>query len=335
MSAQPIPQPEIRVQDEQGNIHVFPGEATPEMIAGALNVKPPAPEQPPQPEPNVMNTPMWSRGGQVDQTLGRELSAVPGGVMQGILGLAQMNPVSNTYEAIRNAIRHYQGQPAEGLQGALDTAKNFYTGNAPDKSGQILENAPEALGNSGGQAIGASALPFFLKGAGQVADALPSKARASANFQEVSAVTKNQPLPVTNELSGALSRYQELADRGGQQSLAVRKLLNRVTDPDQAPITYGEARDFYSNISRLSADEFGRLTPVMKQQIGSIRVALNNALQQTASDAGKGAQYSGAMKEYAQSARLQETGKSVLQFLLDKLPYAATAYAANKAIRGK
>lgn len=32
---------EIRVQDEQGTIHVFPGESTPEMIAKAMNVKPP------------------------------------------------------------------------------------------------------------------------------------------------------------------------------------------------------------------------------------------------------------------------------------------------------
>jgi hypothetical protein len=35
---------EIRVQDEQGNIHVFPAESTPEMIAQVMNVKPPAPE---------------------------------------------------------------------------------------------------------------------------------------------------------------------------------------------------------------------------------------------------------------------------------------------------
>ena len=35
--------PDTRVQDEQGNIHVFPDAATPEMIAQALGVKPPSP----------------------------------------------------------------------------------------------------------------------------------------------------------------------------------------------------------------------------------------------------------------------------------------------------
>jgi len=38
--------PEVRVQDEQGNIHVFPDGSTPDMIAKAMNVKPPAAEQP-------------------------------------------------------------------------------------------------------------------------------------------------------------------------------------------------------------------------------------------------------------------------------------------------
>jgi hypothetical protein len=34
--------PEVRVQDEQGNIHVFPDGSTPEMIAQAMGVKPPS-----------------------------------------------------------------------------------------------------------------------------------------------------------------------------------------------------------------------------------------------------------------------------------------------------
>jgi len=34
--------PEVRVQDEQGNIHVFPDGSTPDMIAKAMNVNPPA-----------------------------------------------------------------------------------------------------------------------------------------------------------------------------------------------------------------------------------------------------------------------------------------------------
>ncbi len=38
---------EVRVQDEQGNTHVFPDGSTPEMIAKAMGVKPPAPAAPP------------------------------------------------------------------------------------------------------------------------------------------------------------------------------------------------------------------------------------------------------------------------------------------------
>lgn len=38
--------PDIRVQDEQGTIHVFPDGSTPDMIAKALNVRPPAASKP-------------------------------------------------------------------------------------------------------------------------------------------------------------------------------------------------------------------------------------------------------------------------------------------------
>jgi hypothetical protein len=38
---------DIRVQDEQGNVHVFPDGSTPEMIAKAMNVKPPSSATPP------------------------------------------------------------------------------------------------------------------------------------------------------------------------------------------------------------------------------------------------------------------------------------------------
>jgi hypothetical protein len=36
--------------------------------------------------------------------------------------------------------------------------------------------------------------------------------------------------------------------------MAVRKFLNRITDPEKAQMNYEEARDFASNISRLSVE---------------------------------------------------------------------------------
>jgi hypothetical protein len=50
---------EIRVQDEQGTIHVFPGEATPEMIAQTLGVKPPAPTATMKAAPETFSKGWW------------------------------------------------------------------------------------------------------------------------------------------------------------------------------------------------------------------------------------------------------------------------------------
>lgn len=47
--------PDTRVQDEKGTIHVFPDEATPEMIAQAMGVKPPSTRPTPESQaPNAM-----------------------------------------------------------------------------------------------------------------------------------------------------------------------------------------------------------------------------------------------------------------------------------------
>ena len=105
-------------------------------------------------------------------------------------------------------------------------------------------------------------------------------------------------LPVNvNDAGQVALRIQDLAQRGGSMPQAVRQFLARVTDPDQGQLTFGEARDFASNISRLSANETQRLTPVIAREVATMRVALNQSLAQTAGQAGKGAEYAQAMTE--------------------------------------
>lgn len=133
--------------------------------------------------------------------------------------------------------------------------------------------------------------------------AVPTFARAGANFQEVMGAAKNVPINISGPGNQAL-RIMQLAERGGTMPKSVRDFLKRVTDPEKAPMTYEEARDFASNISRLSADEFNRLTPVMRREIGTLRVALNDSVASAAKAAGKLPQYQAAMKEYAQRAKL-------------------------------
>jgi hypothetical protein len=106
---------------------------------------------------------------------------------------------------------------------------------------------------------------------------IPSEARAGAAFDQVMGAVRNVPIDVAAPGQVALN-IQQLAKAGGAMPKVVRDFLNRVTDPKQPPLTFEPARDFYSNASRLSADEFDGLTPNMKRQVGNFRDALDNSL---------------------------------------------------------
>ncbi len=125
---------------------------------------------------------------------------------------------------------------------------------------------------------------------GHAADAVPTAAKAGAKFQEVMGAAKD--LPVDTELAGqAALRVHQLSERGASMPMAVRKFLLRVTDPEKADMTYAEARDFASNLSRLSSQEYQRLTPVVGREVANLSATLNKAIGQTAAKAGKGQLY--------------------------------------------
>jgi hypothetical protein len=149
------------------------------------------------------------------------------------------------------------------------------------------------------------------------ANAIPRMGRAATKFQTVMGAAK--AVPVSTEAPGQVAlRIQELADRGGTAPRAVTKFLRRVTDPEQAPLLYEEGRDWASNISRLSADEYGRLTGPVKREMGNLRVALNGALGDSAGTVGHGEQYASAMKEYAQAAKLNSFQQALVEALSGK-----------------
>lgn len=147
-----------------------------------------------------------------------------------------------------------------------------------------------------------AAAPIVIRGAQKM---IPSATRAGRNFQEVMAKTKDVPVDISGPGNQAL-RLQELAERGGSMPKVARDFIKRVTDPEKSDLTYKEARDFYSNLSRLSADEFKRLTPAMKREIGAMRVALNKSLEGATARTDSLPQYQRAMREYARASHLRE-----------------------------
>lgn len=146
-------------------------------------------------------------------------------------------------------------------------------------------------------------------------NAIPRVARAGAKFEQVMAAAKDIPID-TKEVGDAALRVFELSNSGGTLPKAVNDLLKRLTAPlskkaaalggEKPPLTYREARDFATNISRLSVDEMNKLTPVMKRQVAELAAQLNKANAEAAKAVGKGAEYKSAMREYANAMRMRD-----------------------------
>lgn len=192
---------------------------------------------------------------------------------------------------------------------------------------EVTEHAREATGYTNNtQRVGGAAetvaemLIPVTKGAAAANAAIPRAARASAKFQEVMGAARNIPIDVNAPGAVAL-RIAELADRGGSMPMAVRKFLAHVTDPAKPEMTYEIARDFASNISRLSADEFGRLTPAVAREVAGLRVALNKSVGEAAARAGKGREYIEAMNEYLRAKKLEEAVHSAWLKAKSGIPY--------------
>lgn len=172
--------------------------------------------------------------------------------------------------------------------------------------------------------------PNVIAGAKAVAGLIPRAVRAGAKFQQVMGAAKAVPIDITGPGNTAL-RIMQLSERGGVMPKAVRDLLKRMTDPNKPPMAYEEARDFASNISRLSADEFNRLTPALRREVGNLRVTLNRAVEKAADTAGKGKEYRSAMKEYARAARGREMVDNTKDFLKKwAIPGGIATYGVNK-----
>lgn len=198
------------------------------------------------------------------------------------------------------------------------------------REGLTYDNTAQRIG--GGLETAAEFAFPLLKGA----QAVPTAAKAGAKFQSVMGAAKNVPVDIEAPGQVAL-RVQQMAERGGAMPLAVRKFLNRVTDPNKGELTYEEARDFASNLSRLSADETRRLAPAMRRELANLRVSLNESVGKAAESAGKGAEYKSAMSEYAQAMRIKDAMESFVAGAKKAAPYATAAgvgtWAATKIQR--
>ena len=163
----------------------------------------------------------------------------------------------------------------------------------------------------------ASTIPAAFMG-GPVADAaieaVPSAKNAGRVFSSIrdQAEAAGTQVPLNNT-EAPLQRFEDLTQAGGRRSKPFTQLYQRATDPN-APLTFGEGRDFYTNVTDAAHKTpleklMGRgMKPTMLRQAGSVKSGLNADLTAAADTLtpARGADYTDAMKEYANAKRIQK-----------------------------
>lgn len=249
--------------------------------------------------------------------LAPSMGGTVGGIVGGVSGATIGQPTAGAAlgaaagEGYEQALRHARELPGaivDVAHGLVEHPRETLTG--------FVQGAATGAANAGVQAAEQAAL---VKGTAMAASAvgkvLPSASRAGETLQQVMGKAKDVPLDLSEPGNVAL-RIKDLADRGGTLPKAVNDFLKYAADPKKADMTYEVGRDFASNISRLSADEMQRLTPIMKWQVGELRVALNKSLVDAAAQVGQGEAYKAALKEYAQAMAFREHAKAVAKLAL-------------------
>ena len=224
--------------------------------------------------------------------------------------------------------------------GALRATK----GAAEQTQGKILQGT----GNMVGGALQALTIPSAFMGgpateAGatgvmQASGKLFGNIERAANlFNDVKTAAKATEVPVTDQMYAAASRAMDLSDAGAKGlPRVISKFMQRVTNPDKAPVTWDEARDFYSNVSRLSANEYQNMAPQMSGAVSRFASAFDDSLRATAAAVGKGDEYSQAMQLYSTAKSWQKFGANVWGGIKQALPFAGGAgvgtYLTRKAM---
>jgi len=182
---------------------------------------------------------------------------------------------------------------------------------------------------AGGMAATAGELALPVPGAvSKVAEVIPTAEKAGAKFAEVMGAAHSVPININLPGDVAL-RYRDLKAAGGGNVKVMEDFLKRVTDPDKGPLTYQEARDFYSNATRISADEAQKLTPVMRRQVSIFTKVLGDSIGSAADQVGKLEQYQNAMNEYHNAMRIRALGEGAKKALTSEAAKIAAAAGAG------
>lgn len=179
---------------------------------------------------------------------------------------------------------------------------------APSITPQAIQQEQQWSGQAAPAVLAAADIPGMA--AGPLTKLIPSTERAGANFAAVAKTVGGHTIDV-GKVGDVALHTKTLAESGGRMPKVINDFLRRATDPTKGPITYSEGRDFYTNATKLSSEEFMKLNPIMRRQAAEFTRELGSALEDTAGRAGKAEQLRQAMSEYSRAKTAASAAKTV------------------------
>lgn len=192
----------------------------------------------------------------------------------------------------------------------LATAGGVVGGTLGAGAGQVIgkatgmsPGATDVLSDTLGLAAGAGG----AVGARPLVSALDFNARkqaAGALLQSVAHDANKIPVQLDNSADAAvrLMDWQKKTNLGP----TINKFLNRITNPNQGPLTYEDARDFYQLLGKMSVDETNKLAPSVRRDLTQMVVGLKQDIGSAADTVGRAADYYQGLGDYARAAKLQD-----------------------------
>jgi hypothetical protein len=163
----------------------------------------------------------------------------------------------------------------------------------------------------------------------EVRASLPA-AKAAQAFQDVHMVARDLPVDTSQATKLANLAAQE-KEFGGSPPKVITEFLKRVEDPK--PLTYAEARKYYSNASRLSDAEEGATNAVMRRHMTRFTKALGQSIENTVESTGQLDTYKSAMSNYKTAMRLRDTAKFIKEHAVKGAIGTGVAYGIYKGLR--
>lgn len=198
----------------------------------------------------------------------------------------------------------------------INTAKGMIQGamlpigdNAPksepipwaDTAKEIPYNAGQLIGGTALGSAGSELLPHVVGIPSDVANLVPTRAKAGAILDSLNKDLATHPVPL-NESLAPLQSMAEYGEAGAQLPGAANKLLLRSQSP--FPLEYPEARRFQQTLSSLSRADRDALSGSQGGNLKQLNKGLFNDIRDSAETVGRGEDFEKGMRDYRRATQI-------------------------------